>query len=222
MIDKVLSFIAPHHCCGCDKIGTLLCGNCKYNINTETKVACIVCHRPTANTWLCNDCHMPYARVWVVGERIGALQRLIGSYKFERAKSAYKMLGDLLLEILPELPANTIVVPIPTVSGHIRERGYDHMLLIAKYVARARGLKCERLIIRKTNTKQRQATAGQRLAQAKQAFLVRGEISPHVPYLIIDDVVTTGATIKYAAKALRDAGAKNVWVAVIARQILEK
>lgn len=164
---------------------------------------------------------MPYERVWVVGERDGILQRLVGLYKFERARSAHKALGGLILEVLPELPADTIIVPVPTTPSRIRERGYDHMLLIAKHVARDRDLKCQQLVRRQTNTKQRQASAKTRIAQAKLAFVVRGQIDPSVPYLLIDDVVTTGATIRYAAKALRDAGAKHVWVAVIARQTLD-
>jgi len=221
MLDTTLSFIAPHYCCGCDKIGGLLCDNCKYNIKSEPKMVCIVCGRPAGRTWLCNTCRLPYERVWVVGERDGTLQRLIGLYKFERARSAYKALGDLLLETLPELPADTVIVPVPTTPGRIRERGYDHMLLIAKYIAKARDLRCEQLVYRKTNTKQRQATARQRATQAKQAFAVRDGVNEGTPYLLIDDVVTTGATIKYASYALRDAGAKHVWVAVIARQTLD-
>ena len=221
MIDNFLSIIAPHHCCGCDKIGNLLCDNCKYNIVSEQKMVCIVCGRPTGRTWLCNTCRTPYQRVWVVGEREGVLQRLVGLYKFSRSRAAYKVIGDLLLAVLPELPDNTVIVPVPTVSGHIRERGYDHMLLIAKYVVKKRNLICQQLVGRKTATKQRQSTAIQRAKQAKSAFEVRGEVYDDKIYLIIDDVVTTGATIKYAAKALRDAGAKNVWVAVVARQVLK-
>lgn len=184
-------------------------------------MVCVVCHRPVGRNWLCNTCKMPYERVWVVGERIGTLQRLIGLYKFERARSAYKILGDLLLDILPELPNNVIAVPIPTTAGRIRERGYDHMLLITNYVANARGLECNKLLTRVTNTKQRQANIRQRLLQAKGAFRVSGCIDDDSIYLLVDDVITTGATIKYAAKALRDAGAKHVWVALIARQTLD-
>ena len=165
---------------------------------------------------------MPYERAWAVGEHDGILQRLIGNYKFERTKSAYKVLGDLLLDILPELPANTIIVPVPTVASHIRERGYDHMLLIANYVAKARGLQCKRLVYRLTNTKQRQATARQRVMQAKQAFVVDSrQVDSVKPYLLLDDVITTGATVKYTSQALREAGAKHVWIAVIARQTLD-
>ncbi|OIP85563.1 hypothetical protein COV88_03150 [Candidatus Saccharibacteria bacterium CG11_big_fil_rev_8_21_14_0_20_41_19] len=221
MIDKALSLIAPHHCCGCDKIGCLLCGDCKYNITSEPKMVCVACDRPTGAMWLCSSCRMPYERAWVVGERSGILQRLVGLYKFERAKAAYRSLGNLLVGVLPELPPETIIVPVPTTSSRIRERGYDHMLLIAKYVARARGLKCQQLVQRQTNTKQRQASAKTRIAQAKMAFVVNEKLDPTIPYLLIDDVITTGATIRYAVKALRDAGAKHVWVAVIARQTLD-
>ena len=109
-------------------------------------MVCVVCHKPTFGNWLCNTCRMPYKRVWVVGERDGILQRLVGLYKFERAMSAYVELGDLLLDVLPELPVETIIVPIPTTPARILERGYGHMLLIARYVAKARGLKCQQLI----------------------------------------------------------------------------
>lgn len=221
MLDKVLSIIAPHYCCGCGIIGSLLCNNCKYNINQEQKMVCVVCNRPAGTTCLCDNCVAPYEKVWVVGEREGVLQRLIGLYKFERVRSAYRPLGDLLLGVLPELPENTVIVPIPTTFNRARERGYDHMLLIAKYIACVCGLECQQLIRRQTNTKQRQSSAKQRDLQAKQAFVVRGAIDPDVPYLIVDDVITTGATIKYATQALRDAGAKYVWVAVIARQTLD-
>ena len=221
MFDKPLSFIAPHYCCGCDRIGTLLCDNCKYNITSERIPVCIMCHRPTAENWLCNTCKVDFSRAWVVSERKGVLQRLVGLYKFERAKAANCCLGDLLLDILPELPENTVIVPIPTTSARIRERGYDHMLLIAKYVARARNVRCGKLIIRQNDSKQRQMNAKQRAAQAKVAFGVAGKIDADATYLVIDDVITTGATIKYACRSLKKAGAKNIWVAVIARQTLD-
>jgi len=163
---------------------------------------------------------VPYIRAWAVGERSGVLQRLIGDYKFQRMKSAYKILGDLLLSVLPDLPDNVIIAPVPTAASHIRERGYDHMLLIARYMARCRGLQHQRLLRRVTDTKQRQSSASQRQAQASRAFVVEGSIDPDKVYLLLDDVVTTGATIKYASRALVRAGAKNVWVIVVARQML--
>lgn len=221
MLDDVMSILAPHYCCSCDRVGGLLCDNCKYNIISEPFSGCISCMRPTVTGNLCVDCRVPYCRAWLVGERTGALQRVIGLHKFERARSAHKVLGDLLLGVLPELPIETRVVPVPTASNHIRERGYDHMVLIARYVAKYRGLKCERIVRRKFNSSQRFSGAESRARLASQVFEVCGSVDPDVPYLVIDDVVTTGATIKYVARALRDAGAKQIWVAAIARQTLK-
>lgn len=221
MIDRILSNIAPHYCCGCNKIGTLLCDSCKYNIVNELKNSCVCCGKPSLDMNLCNKCNVPYEKAWMVGQREGVLQRLIGLYKFERAKEAYKSLGQLLVEVLPDLPADAVVVPIPTTPSRIRERGYDHMTLVAKCFAKKRGLSCQRVLGRKTNTKQRQASAKKRQEQAAAAFFVKEKIDPNRPYLILDDVMTTGATVKYAAQALKDAGARHVWVAVIARQTLD-
>ena len=68
---------------------------------------------------------------------------------------------------------------------------------------------------------QRGATAAQRRQQARKAFRVEGVIDPDSIYLLVDDVVTTGATIREASKQLREAGAKEVWVAVLARETLD-
>jgi len=97
MIDGLLSFVAPHHCCGCGNVGDLLCANCKYNIVCEFQNVCLACGKPCGAAGLCNTCRVPYERAWCVGERRDVLQRLIGLYKFERARFAYQTLGDLLL-----------------------------------------------------------------------------------------------------------------------------
>lgn len=219
MFDRLLSIVAPHYCCGCGMVGELLCANCKYNIIDEVVATCIVCRHPVGHEQLCERCIVPYDKAWLVGERRGVLKRLIGLLKFERAKAAEKSLADLLCEVLPELPPETVVVPIPTAPSHIRERGYDHMRLIAKRVARTKNLRQQDLLYRVTNTKQRQATATKREDQARRAFATRGTIDSSRPYLLIDDVMTTGATLKYATKTLRDSGAKQIWIAVLARQI---
>ncbi|MBC7943459.1 ComF family protein [Candidatus Saccharibacteria bacterium] len=164
---------------------------------------------------------MPYTRAWCAGERRDVLQRLIGLYKFERARVAHKVLGDLLLQTLPELPSETIIVPVPTAHSHVRERGYDHTVLIAQYIATKRNLKFEESLSRIGSTTQRRASATKRQSQAKTAFAARRDIINDVPYLLVDDIVTTGSTIKYAAQVLKNAGATEVWVAVLARQTLD-
>lgn len=221
MIDKLLSYIAPHLCCGCDKTGSLLCDDCKYDINHDSSILCISCGTGTTDAGVCRGCDVTYSRAWCVGERSGVLQRLIGDFKFQNMYAAYRPLSQLLIERIDQLPSNTIVVPIPTVSSHIRERGYDHTLLLAKQVAKHHNIQLRQVITRTSSTKQRGASKVLRIAQAKVAFDITGKVNSSVPYLLIDDVVTTGATIKYAARALHQAGATQIWVAVIARQPLD-
>ena len=67
----------------------------------------------------------------------------------------------------------------------------------------------------------RDATAAQLRRQAREAFVVETPIEPDIVYLLIDDVVTTGATIREASLRLREAGAKEVWVAVLVREALD-
>jgi ComF family protein len=221
MIESLLSYVAPHLCCGCGEIGVLLCDNCKYDIENDAEKPCLACGIAPSAAGVCQGCKVPYSRAWYVGERSGVLQRLIGDFKFQNMRAAYRPLATLLMEAIDQLPENTIVVPIPTVPSHVRERGYDHTLLLAKQVAEYRGLRLQRALSRLTSTKQRDATRAQRLAQAKAAFAVRGTIDSSAPYLLIDDIVTTGATVEYAAHALQTAGVRDIWVAVIARQPLD-
>src|SRR3989344_1423885 len=222
MIDRLLGFVAPHHCCGCGKIGTLLCSNCEYDIISEPFETCVNCDRQLASAkGVCQRCRVAYDRAWCVGRRHDTLQHIIGHYKFTNAKAAHHNLARLLDKRLPQLPSTTVVVPVPTVSLHIRQRGYDHMLLMAKTLSKLRGISVSTDLERQTSTKQRDATRSVRIKQAKAAFICCRPLDPDITYLLIDDVVTTGATVNYAAAALKAAGATKVWMATISRQPLD-
>lgn len=156
-----------------------------------------------------------------MADRRDQLEQLIDQFKFENARMAYRPLAQLLHERLPELPAGTVIVPVPTIRSHIRTRGYDHMHLVARQFAKLRNLPVSPALLRATSTRQRDASRKQRIAQAKVAFECRKQLSGDTTYLLIDDVMTTGATMRYAAQKLRDAGAGTVWVAAISRQPLD-
>jgi len=170
---------------------------------------------------VCKRCIVPYSRAWCVGERSDTLQRLIDDYKFYNVREAHRYLAELISERIGQLPPDTIIIPIPTVSSHVRVRGYDHMLLIARHLAKIQGCALSTTLRRASRTMQRGANKQQRIRQAKEAFMVHGHIKTAATYLLVDDVVTTGATLQYSSRALINAGAKNVWVAAIARQPLD-
>lgn len=220
MIDKMLEFVAPHLCSGCGKTGTLLCEHCKYDIINHSLNVCLFCNKSTAKS-ICLNHQTFYGQVWLVGARQGSLQRLIDGFKFQNMKAAARSLAELLDRRLPQLPASTVLVPIPTVSSHVRDRGYDHMLLVAQYLSAMRGFPIERLLARSNAATQHTANREERLVQASTAFTARGTVDPLASYLILDDVVTTGSTIENASRVLAHAGARTIWVGALARQPLD-
>lgn len=213
--------LIPHYCCSCGAIGRVLCESCKYDIISEPFEHCLLCAGPARpKSQLCGRCRAPFERAWCVGERSESLKAAINLYKFESVRASACVLAELLHETIPVLDDDVRVVAVPTIAPHVRARGYDHAALLAKRFARRRGLAYRHALMRAETSHQQGSSRLARLAQAKRAFRAV-DVAP-VPYLLIDDVYTTGATAHYAAKTLRDAGATSVYVAVLARQPLEK
>jgi ComF family protein len=221
MFDALLSHVAPHPCYSCGKIGSILCDNCKYDISQEYFEGCFICGNEASLTRQCSRCSTPYSRSWCIGTRSGALRQIIDSYKFYNNYDAHRTLASLLSERIGYLAGDVVIVPLPTVPSHIRVRGYDHTLLLAKRLAKLQNLRLQKSLYRQTSTTQRGEDRNTRQAQAKAAFSVKGRLDSNTTYLLIDDVVTTGATLKYGARALKKAGAGDVWVAALAYQPLD-
>jgi ComF family protein len=112
----------------------------------------------------------------------------------------------------------TVVVPVPTATDRRRRRGYDQATLIARALARRQDLAHVPCLRRLGRAHQVGAGRAQRLAQLAGAFVVvrpdriRGK---HV--VLVDDVITTGATFEAAARALHQAGAARVSAVTFAR-----
>lgn len=220
MIDHLLRLVAPHICCSCERQNAILCENCFFDIKDEPFGRCIVCLQPTAGGNLCNSCGQDrgIANAWVVGERSHAIKQLLNLYKFERAYEAAEIIARLLHATIPILPRDTVVCYIPDIPSHRRQRGYDHMRQIAELFAKQRGLSLHPLLERRTYHSQRGLKKNERLAAQHDAFYV-SHAYEHV--LLIDDIYTTGATLLAGARALKDAGVKNVYLGVVARQPLD-
>ncbi len=159
---------------------------------------------------------MPFDRQFCVGARIGALELLINDYKFKAVRAARFDLVDMLSARIDRLPGMR-VVPIPTIPRHVRERGFDHIGSLAKELAlRIDGVYCPALT-RNKNTTQVGADKEKRIAQATEAFSCGKKMEPGADYLLVDDIWTTGSSMKSAARLLRANGARAVSIALLAR-----
>ena len=159
---------------------------------------------------------------------------LIGRWKFYEHPALSAFLAERLLahsrvaDLLPQVDA---IIPIPPSSARLRQRGYHHTLLLA----RALCLQIEKplpiwheALLRlpsKDELSQAKRKRSERLAQMKGAFMVAPEYLPQLRgarILLLDDVMTTGATLYSAAQTLQQAGVAEVYAAVLARTPLTK
>ena len=213
MFDKVLSVIAPHYCYGCGKTGQTICQKCKKHIIQMNYTTCVLCDRQPKYGNYCGRHHFPVRRIYCLLRRKGAVLRAIDALKFERKRAVINDLVDITDALLPQLPANSVLVPIPTTPRNTR------MKLICRQLGRVRRIPVEQVLQRRNNVTQHFATsAKQRRLQAKEFFRVVGDVDPAKQYYLVDDIFTTGATVREAACCLRQAGATSVTIIVLTRQ----
>jgi ComF family protein len=159
-----------------------------------------------------------YARSAAIFE--GALREALHAFKFSGKRALARPLGDLAAEHCVATLAEAIeaVVPVPLARERERERGFNQAELLAQRVARRLGVPARpRWLARVRATRpQSDLAASERRANVRGAF----RASPEVPgrhVLVVDDVLTTGATLGECARALRAGGARRVGVLTVAR-----
>lgn len=222
-LDRILSYVAPHECLGCQAEGSLLCTGCRLMLPTVPP-RCYRCHALSAGYRTCEACRRSSALYAVAARTVhqGAAKQLVWKLKFEGAQAAAKDMAALLAPLL-DTESRLLIVPVPTATSRRRQRGYDQAVLLARAVAVRTHLAYVPALSRMGQHHQVGANRQQRVTQLQGAYhcvrpgSVRGR---HV--VLIDDVVTTGATLEAAAKALKEAGALRVSALVFTRALLDQ
>ncbi|WP_457915236.1 ComF family protein [Candidatus Minimicrobia naudis] len=171
MFDTLLSIIAPHHCYKCGKTGGILCLDCKKYITSRKYDMCVLCGDLLENGNLCKKHKLPCDMIWCFSRRTGVVAKIIDDYKFNRVQAAAGLLSEFLDEALPELPPDTVIVPIPTISKNIRRRGFDHIRKIAIKLSRRRKIECCSLLRRRNNVTQHFTKSSARENVKQRSFL---------------------------------------------------
>ena len=210
---SLLDLLAPHSCRGCGRIGTILCNRCKKYILSQKCHICPICKTPTINNACKNCTDLPAA--YIIGERSGLLGDLVHGYKYNSIRALAHPLAEMLASTLPVLK-NAVLVPLPTATHHIRARGFDHTLLLAKSLSKITGYETRPLLVCAKNTVQVGTNLETRKLQATNAYTVAAtNLDSRPTYVLIDDVWTTGASMLSAVKKLRQAGAKSIIIALL-------
>ncbi len=162
----------------------------------------------------------PFAGITALGPYRDDLRNCLHTLKYKNKRSLAKPLGILLaqqvlFQIWPEPDA---VVSIPLHPQRLRERGYNQSRLLAEEVCRYLNLPHQDILVRHKNTPpQAKLYRQERLSNIRGAFHCTTTLNSATSrILLIDDVLTTGATIKEAANTLICHGAESVYAAVVA------
>ena len=184
--------------------------------------ACRRCALPLNQPGLCGQCLQappPLHEVSAVFDYAFPLDRLLPRLKFHRDFAAGRVLAQCMVERLATLPRPDALVPIPLHRARLRSRGYDQALELARPVGRALSLPllANALQRSRTTTAQSRLDADARQRNLRGAFVASngGSLPAHV--VLLDDVMTTGATLHAAARVLHQAGVRRVDAWVCAR-----
>lgn len=176
---------------------------------------------PAPGCFWCARKHFAFDDCCVLGNYSSSLRGAVHRFKYRRAQNLAEPLGRLLaarLSCMPWMESVELVVPVPLGSNRVRERGYNQSALLAGAVGRALGLPVEEPLQKARETRsQTGLSRGKRLENMRDAFLCRAELKKGAHILLLDDVLTSGATAHEASGALKKEGAGRVSLAVIAR-----
>lgn len=217
----IVSAVYPERCAGCGRRGGWLCGRCDAALTRFGEPWCARCGVPEAlDRCRCGTATGAVDAIRAVAAMDGWLRPAIHALKYGDEWARAEPLGEVLAGVLPSLGARDGLVPVPLHPSRLRHRGYNQSELLARGAGRIGGLPVLPLLAKVRATEaQVGLDAEERAANVVGAFATTRQRLDGARLLLVDDVVTTGATLAACASALRAAGAASVGAVVLAREL---
>lgn len=198
-----------------------MCPACSRQVLFLKQQNCYRCSKLSPRGKTCERCraHTDIFGVVVAAHfGIGPVRELIHEFKYDKLTELANVLGKVLVFAARRNGLeNVTVVPVPLHPKRLSERGFNQAQLLGKRVARDTSWPLSNLLCRSRATKtQTNLTREQRRTNVSGAFVCRGDVAGK-DILLVDDVITTGATLEECAKVLKRAGARRVQALVVAR-----
>jgi predicted amidophosphoribosyltransferase len=210
-MNAVLDLFLGSVCAACEAPGRALCGDCEAGLPKRG-----VLSMPTPTP-------AGLAPAMAAGAYDGALKAMINAHKERQRLALARPLGQVLAAVVADLvpTGEVLLVPVPSARSVVRRRGHDPLLRIARAASVAlrrsgRDVRVARFLhaVRRAED---QSGLDAEARQANLAGTLRGRVAPAAGALVVvDDVITTGATVREAQRALEAGGASVTGIAAIA------
>lgn len=219
--------VLPAHCLLCQQVADQqrdLCVACADDL-ARNSVFCARCALPMQrHEALCGVClkrEPPFTVAWAPFQYVYPFDRLVTQFKFGQDLAVGRVLSELWLEAFhTNQPARPdLLIPVPLHNSRLRERGFNQAVELARPLARALNIELHLTALKRIRATAAQsnldAKARQRNVRGAFAIGSRAKLPTHVA--LVDDVMTTGATLREAARVLRSTGVTRVDVWAVAR-----
>ena len=220
---EAVNLLFPMECAGCRRTGGILCETCIPGLAKLTPPYCRICASPHGQS-PCRWCEENAPAIDGVRAPFlmeGAVQQAIFALKYRGIRAAAPELARLLAGYIAERRTpGDVIVAVPLHRRRLRTRGYNQSELLARELSKITGLTQAKGLLTRVKDAPPQveaATRSQRRANVEGSYEVNGDVDGR-RVLLIDDVVTTGATMSSCAAALKGAGAASVWGLALARE----
>lgn len=207
----VLNKLIPHVCCHCGKIGTVLCALCheKMVFSHQLELAQLPAFR---------DTHFENITIQALGKYQGVLRSVVTQFKYGQITELGTIAGNLIYDCLV-IPEADLVTYIPLHRKKEKIRGYSQTKILANFLAKKINRPCIKLLEKKHHTlAQASGKQEQRFELSGNTFkyMYPENVASPKNIILIDDVITTGSTVKVAIETIRKHSNCQIHVVAIA------
>lgn len=224
----ILDLLFPKICASCRKEGDFLCSFCEKLLLSHTP-SCLVCNKRSPSGTMCAPCRKKtgIARFFApFSYQHPVIRELIRLYKYESVKEIGRILSTFLIKTLFaakfKVRRDMVIIPIPLHPRRKRSRGFNQSELLANFLGAAFRIPVAFDSLRRTKNTPPQVSLEndeKRRENITNAFsVIDAQAIAKKTILLVDDVVTSGATLSEAARVLHEAGARSIYGIAVARR----
>jgi competence protein ComFC len=224
----VLDLLFPKRCLGCDRLGSYICEDCLNRLKTVKTPICPMCEKPSMFGQTHGKCQSLEGMDGLISvfDYRGIMRRMVKTYKYKYVSDLTGVLAELIqsfADFTPIAKKSWLVVGVPLHPRRERWRGFNQARELGKGIAADFGWNFAEGVINRTRYIKPQMTLSgkERRQSLMGAFALgkKGNLAKKASIVLIDDVWTTGATMRECTKVLKQGGTAEVWGLTLARAV---